>query len=484
MLVENDPVRLENVLWGAFGNDYTRSLLYARTRSGILMARNPEYLNIEKTIAMKEVAKDVLKRTDARRIRNATRIGEHWEKHDAVRKELQDFIDSEMPSSYSDRVRFEENRFAPVRPNRGGIANDANASGGKAFFRKGDSFGWSEMNLDGIIFDPGVEYRVRIRLRVEREHGRKGTVKVSDSLRIRKGPSTGYEVAGYLKNGDRVEILEQKIVGSMVWGRISKGWISLSYVVLDKAEPETKPETKPEPKPETKPEPQPETKPQEPEEKPAEPQKVIATGTVKVNDFLRIRSGPGTSYSLVDYLTRGARVEILEMKQSESMTWGKIERGWISLDYVVLDKTAEQQPATVITGTVKVNDFLRIRTGAGTSYAIAGYLQNGVKVQITEQKTVGLTKWGKIEKGWISLDYVVLDTTSAAPESQPEEKPATTIKTVTADCLRIRSNAGTSYSIVGYLYEGAKVEILETKSVNGTQWGKTAKGWISMDYVK
>lgn len=311
-----------------------------------------------------------------------------------------------------------------------------------------------------------------------------GTVKVSDSLRIRKGPSTGYEVAGYLKNGDRVEILEQKIVGSMVWGRISKGWISLSYVVLDKAEPETKPETKPEPKPETKPEPQPETKPQEPEEKPAEPQKVIATGTVKVNDFLRIRSGPGTSYSLVDYLTRGARVEILEMKQSESMTWGKIERGWISLDYVVLDKTAEQQPATVITGTVKVNDFLRIRTGAGTSYAIAGYLQNGVKVQITEQKTVGLTKWGKIEKGWISLDYVVLDTTSAAPESQPEEKPATTIKTVTADCLRIRSNAGTSYSIVGYLYEGAKVEILETKSVNGTQWGKTAKGWISMDYVK
>ena len=174
VLVENDPVRLENVLWGAFGNDYTRSLLYARTRSGILMARNPEYLNSEKTIAMKEVAKDVLKRTDARRIRNATRIGEHWEKHDAVRKELQDFIDSEMPSSYSDRVRFEENRFAPVRPNRGGIANDANASGGKAFFRKGDSFGWSEMNLDGIIFDPGVEYRVRIRLRVEREHGRKG----------------------------------------------------------------------------------------------------------------------------------------------------------------------------------------------------------------------------------------------------------------------------------------------------------------------
>lgn len=276
-----------------------------------------------------------------------------------------------------------------------------------------------------------------------------GTVKVSDALRIRSGPSTGYGVVGTLKNGDRVEILEQKIVGSMVWGKVDKGWISLSYVTLDK---------------------------QEQPEKPADPAtKVVATGTVKVNEFLRVRSGPGTSYALVDYLTNGAKVKILEMRQSGSMTWGKIDKGWISLDYVILDKNDVEKPKAV-TGTVKVKDFLRIRAGAGTSYAIAGYLDNNTKVEILEQKKVGVTTWGRINKGWISLDYVILD-------GQPQT-PEKVIKTVTADCLRIRSNAGTSNVVIGYLYEGTKVEILETKIVNSILWGKIANGWISMDYVK
>ena len=276
-----------------------------------------------------------------------------------------------------------------------------------------------------------------------------GTVKVSDVLRVRSGPSTGYDVVGYLNNGDRVEILEQKIVGTMVWGKIDKGWISLSYVTLDK---------------------------QEEEEKPAEPtEKVVATGTVKVSEFLRIRSGPGTSYALVDYLTNGTKVSIFEVQQSGSMTWGRIDKGWISLDYVVLDENEEEKPKTV-TGTVKVDDFLRVRAGAGTSYAIAGYLGNGTKVEILEQKKVGVTTWGRIDKGWISMDYVVLD--------GQVQTPQVVVKTVTADCLRVRSNPGTSNAVIGYLYAGTKVEILETKTVNGSIWGKIASGWISMDYVK
>lgn len=279
-----------------------------------------------------------------------------------------------------------------------------------------------------------------------------GTVKVNDCLRVRSGPSTGYAVVDYLKNGDRVEILEQKIVGTMVWGKTAKGWISLSYVTLDKTDAEQKPEIKP-----------------------VETPLVVATGTVKVNEFLRIRSGPGTTHSVAGYLTNGEKVAILETKDSGSMTWGRIISGWISLDYVILDKKQEEKPA-VVTGTVKVSDYLRVRRGAGTSYAIVGYLSNGTKITVLEQKTVGNTTWGKISEGWISLDYVTLDTASAEPQKN--------IKTVTADCLRIRSNAGTSNTIVGYLYAGAKVEILETKTVGGTQWGRVAKGWISMDYIK
>ena len=309
---------------------------------------------------------------------------------------------------------------------------------------------------------------------------RLGTVKVSDCLRVRSGPSTGYAVVDYLDNGTRVEILEEKIVGSMVWGKISKGWISLDYVVLDpvKEEPEKPTEPEETTPPATQP---PATEPPATEqEKEPEPAPQTWTGTVKVNDFLRVRSGPSTSTSVVGYLSPNERVTITEKTTSGSMTWGKISKGWISLDYVVLDANSSgNTTAQKVTGTVKVNDFLRIRSGPGTSYAIAGYLSPDTKVEITEQKTVGSTVWGKISKGWISLDYVVLD-----KQSGNSSAAQTVTKTVTADCLRIRSAAGTSNTIVGYLYTGAKVEILETATVSSTKWGRISKGWISLDYVK
>ena len=306
-----------------------------------------------------------------------------------------------------------------------------------------------------------------------------GTVKVNDVLRVRKGPSTGYAVVDYLKNGTRVEILEEKINGTMVWGRINKGWISMDYVTLDpekEPEPTVPPTTVPPTTvppttvpPTTVP---PTTEPTVPETKPQTPT-TAKTGRVKVSGTLRIRSGPSTSTKIVGYLNDGDKVTVTEQTTTGSMTWGKIDKGWISLSYVVFDKTETQQK---ITGTVKVNDFLRIRKGPGTSYAIAGYLHNKDRVTITEQKTVGSMTWGKIDKGWISLSYVVLD--------KQETTTSKVIKTVTADCLRIRKAPGTSNAITGYLYQGAKVEILQTKKVGNTTWGKVSKGWISMDYVK
>ena len=85
------------------------------------------------------------------------------------------------------------------------------------------------------------------------------------------------------------------------------------------------------------------------------------------------------------------------------------------------------------------------------------------------------TKWGKISSGWISMSYVALDDQQEAPAN---------VKTVTADCLRVRKTASTSAKIVGYYYQGEQITILETKKVSGITWGRTNKGWISMAYVK
>ena len=342
---------------------------------------------------------------------------------------------------------------------------------------------------------------------------KKGTVKVNDGLRIRSGAGTGNAVLGYLSNGTRVEILEEKTVDGMLWGRISKGWISMDYVKLDSSESDEDPEQTP-----------------EAEEKPAK-----VTGRVTLSSGrLNVRSGPSTGYGVVTSLTNGTAVEILEQKTVGATVWGRISKGWISLDYVKLDAVQEEKPAEPqqptepaepteptqpeqpaeptepseptqpeeptepseptqpaepdnttpaqkLTGKVVLTSgMLRVRSGAGINYSIVTNLANGTKVEILETKMNGSTKWGRIASGWISLDYVKLD-------SEETEKPAEKITgTVNAggDSLRIRTSPSMSSAIAGYLADGTKVEILETKTVGGTKWGRIASGWICMDYVK
>ena len=295
-----------------------------------------------------------------------------------------------------------------------------------------------------------------------------GKVKANGGLSVRKGPGTGYERVKYLDNGSKVTILEQQKAGSMTWGKIKDGWISMSYVVLDQKESTESETTTTE------------------QNKPSES---TTTGTVKADGGLSVRQGAGTGYARLRYLANGSKVTILEQKDG----WGRISDGWISMSYVVLDKNEsteseqtkpeETKPETTTpattekqTGTVKVNDSLSVRTGAGTNNAVKRYLTNGTKVTVTEVKEVSGTKWGNIGDGWVCLDYVVMD-------GQSQEASADS-KTVTADCLRVRETPSTSAQIVGYYYQGAKVQISETKDVDGTTWGKTAKGWVSMDYVK
>ena len=56
--------------------------------------------------------------------------------------------------------------------------------------------------------------------------------------------------------------------------------------------------------------------------------------------------------------------------------------------------------------------------------------------------------------------------------------------TVTAGELNIRKGADSGYEKVGTYLKGDRIEILETKNVDGTVWGRTNLGWIGMGYVK
>ena len=295
-----------------------------------------------------------------------------------------------------------------------------------------------------------------------------GTVNANPYLCVRKGPGTGYATVDTLQNGEKVTVTEQKTVGSMIWGKTDGGWISMSYVTLDQAS--------------------------QPGTESGGNAQSGKTGTVTCA-VLNVRKGAGVNYGIAAYYYKGNTVTVTETKVVGATTWGKTAKGWVSMDYVTLKDqqsggttppAPEQGGAEAGTsGTVISNDVLRIRGGAGTSYAIVGFLNPGAKVTVTEQKTVGATTWGKIGKGWISLDYVKLDGTANDTTEPPTDTqtPAVT-KTATVSCLCVRSGAGTSNAIVGYLYKGSKVTVTETKTVGSSQWGKTAQGWICLDYTK
>lgn len=157
-----------------------------------------------------------------------------------------------------------------------------------------------------------------------------------------------------------------------------------------------------------------------------------------------------------------------------------------------------EPPVKGVMGTVSANN-LNVRSNHASDSAILSQLPVNLRVEILEQKTVGGTNWGrigsmtlpngtKIDGGWLNLHYVKLDNAEAQTPTEPgtttvdpdEEK----LGTITAEQLQIRKGAGTTYDTAGSYKKGDRVKILETKTVSGTTWGRTEKGWISMTYVK
>lgn len=192
-------------------------------------------------------------------------------------------------------------------------------------------------------------------------NGTKGVVTVNE-LNIRKEPSTNGDRVGSYKHGDRITILETK----NGWGRTDKGWISLQYIYQDGTSGTNS-----------------------------------CKGVITGNQ-LNVRSGPGTDYDRVNTLNYGKRVTVLERIKIGNTTWGCIDGGWISMEYVYVDGTTGEGSGT---GTV-TGDGVNIRSGPGTDFGAVGSLNKGNTVKIHAQLKIGDMIWGCTDKGWVSMKYV------------------------------------------------------------------------------
>ena len=237
----------------------------------------------------------------------------------------------------------------------------------------------------------------------------------------------------------------------------------------------------------------------------------VNENTATVTSQINIRSSPSTEATIVGTLDAGDKVEISRREEVTGISWAYIispEAGWIVMDYVEMDipsqmpsggdtstpaggdtttePTSGSSDTLNLKGVITVNN-LNIRSEPDGN--VQGSYNKGDVVTILETKN----GWGRTNKGWVKMEYVNTSgtTTNIPSDSTSNNNNNTTASTgngsttvqfrgiVTAGQLNIRASATKDSDSIGSYSYGARVEILEKSG----DWGRTSKGWISLNYV-
>ena len=220
------------------------------------------------------------------------------------------------------------------------------------------------------------------------------------------------------------------------------------------------------------------------------------TGTVTC-DVLNVRSGPGTSNSVIGSLKRGNSVAV----KAKSNGWYKVSygsgTGWVCGDYLSVGQSspakapAQSKPSSPsssggsagrISGTGGAG--VNVRSGAGTRYGRIGGLAEGASVTIVGQSG----GWYQIKygsgTGWVCGDYVKKTSGGSSGGSSSGGTSTGKVSGTGGSGLNVRSGAGTGYGRIGGLGEGASVTIVgQSNGWYQIKYG-SGTGWVSSQFVK
>lgn len=307
-----------------------------------------------------------------------------------------------------------------------------------------------------------------------------GTV-TADSVNLYSAPSTSGGVEKILRKGQKITVLERVGVDNNIWGKVRMDgknyWGNLSGVTLAGQTAPTTPTT-----------PTTSTTPETPSTPTASQS---AAGTIVCAKSVNVRQAAGVGNNLVTTLANGTSVTVYEQTTVDGARWGRIDQGWVAMEYVDLSTrpagsagnttTGGTILSTVPSGSVAVGFVntadLTVRSGAGQGYAKVTTLKKGTNVVIHEQQLTGGMIWGRIDQGWICTSYVTLTGTAVTGSGTSG---------VIKGCFytaNIRSNPGVGNALVGKIMVNSPVEIYEQKEYSGETWGRTSVGWIAMQYV-
>lgn len=219
--------------------------------------------------------------------------------------------------------------------------------------------------------------------------------------------------------------------------------------------------------------------------------------SVRANGGLNVRSGPGTSHSVLGTLPAGTRIDSTGPSQNG---WAPIDyqgrQGWVSDTYLRSAATSSgsgsSSPSTT-RGTAYTTATLNVRTGAGLDYRVLTVLDRGTKVETTGVTSNG---YSQIVHGdshrWVSTQYLSPTAPSSAPSPQPSDsvtKPVSTLpKTIdtkyATTALTLRSTPDAQFVDYGDAPAGASLQVTG-RVVNGRAeivWNGTVR-WVTAQYL-
>lgn len=200
------------------------------------------------------------------------------------------------------------------------------------------------------------------------------------------------------------------------------------------------------------------------------------SGEIIVNvDKLNVRSGPSLDDNVISQINKNEKYPIIEEKNN----WYKIsfnnEEGWVASWLVDELKSTDKLAKTLESETSTLN----VRSGPSQNFSVIDQIHPGSKYLIIEEEG----DWIKIQlntskTGWVANWFV--NVTDGIPSNETTEIE---LATIAANILNVRSGPSTADSIIGQLYEGDKIEIINVDKT----WYKInfddSYGWIASKYT-
>ncbi len=211
---------------------------------------------------------------------------------------------------------------------------------------------------------------------------------------------------------------------------------------------------------------------------------------------VNIRSGPGTSYTIVGWVAAGQIASVTGVNSAGSW-WrvvcptGTAGDCWVTADRrftqpttppVVQPPPSTPTPVAVFptqVGYVQALKDLNIRSGPGTSYRVVGWVAAGQTARVTGVN--GTSTWwrvlcpdGSTGDCWVTAD-AGLSQPATAPGAGPTAVPPTAVAVLPTDVgyvqaqsdVNIRSGPGSNYAVIGWLAAGQTAQVTGISSDGG-----------------